>query len=98
MMRFRSAQARGFPFDPEAYSESEGVADGICFISHLCLYKCSRRGNHNLPGRFMKLATLMKYFYGVLCFYCFASGFPILVNADKSKNALEACNALSGGK
>lgn len=35
MMRFRSAQARGFPFDPEAYSELEGVADGICFISHL---------------------------------------------------------------
>lgn len=24
MMRFRSAQARGFPFDPEAYSELEG--------------------------------------------------------------------------
>lgn len=44
-----------------------------------------------LPRRFMMLATLIKHFYGTFSVYCFASNFPILVNAEQSKNALKAC-------
>lgn len=43
------------------------------------------------PGRFMMLATLIKYFCVTFSFYCFASNFPTLVNADQSKNVLKAC-------
>lgn len=39
----------------------------------------------------MTLETLIKDFYASFSLYCFASNFPLLVNADQSKNALKTC-------
>lgn len=74
----------------------EGVADWMCFILRLSLHEFSRRGNDTHPRRFMMLATWMKHFYTT--FYCFASNFPLLVNADQTKNALKACVHQAGEK
>lgn len=51
-----------------------------------------------LPGWFLMLKTLIKHFYATYCLYSFASSFPGLVNADHSRNALEACVHRGGEK
>lgn len=59
-MRLRSAQAWGFPFSPLEYSGGGSRLNQFHFTS-LPMW-VQQEGNCNLPGRFLKLATLIKCF------------------------------------